>query len=66
VLAEVGVQVRAVRLWLLVRASTLEVDHRDEAHYRYANLDYTVDGRADMPQGYRRLLITQTVTLRNL
>ena len=45
---------------------TLEVDYRDEASYRYANLDYTVDGRAGMPQGYRRLLITQTVTLRNL
>ena len=66
VLAEAGVQVRAVRLWLLVRASSLEVDYEDEAHYRYANLDYMVDERGDMPQGYRRLLITQTVALRNL
>jgi type IV pilus assembly protein PilW len=66
VLAEAGVQVRSVRLWLLVRASSLEIDYKDEAHYRYANLDYTVDERGDMPQGYRRLLITQTVALRNL
>jgi type IV pilus assembly protein PilW len=66
VLGQAGVQVRAVRIWLLVRASSLELDHEDDARYRYANLDYTIDQRADMPQGYRRLLVTQTIALRNL
>jgi type IV pilus assembly protein PilW len=66
VLAQPGVRVRSVRLWLLVRADSLDVTYEDEAHYRYANLDYTIDQRADMPQGYRRLLVTQTVAMRNL
>ena len=66
VLAEAGVRIHSVRLWLLVRADQREIDFTDTAHYRYANVDYTVDQRADMPQGFRRLLVTQTVELRNL
>jgi type IV pilus assembly protein PilW len=66
VLAQPGVRVRAVRVWMLVRADSTEVGYKDEAHYRYANVDYTIDQRADMPQGYRRLLVTKTVAMRNL
>jgi len=66
VLAQPGVRIRSVRLGLLVRADSFDVTYQDESHYRYANLDYTVDQRGDMPQGYRRLLVTQTVAMRNL
>jgi hypothetical protein len=66
VLAQPGVRIRAVRLWLLMRADAFELGFEDTARYRYANVDYTVDQRADMPPGYRRLLVTQTVEVRNL
>jgi type IV pilus assembly protein PilW len=66
VLAQPGVRVRSVRIWLLMRADSLELGFTDSSHYRYANVDYTVDQRGDLPKGYRRLLVTQTVELRNL
>jgi type IV pilus assembly protein PilW len=66
VLAEAGVRVQSVRLWLLVRADNIELGFEDDARYRYANVDYAIDERPDLPQGYRRLLVTKTIELRNL
>lgn len=66
VLGQPGVLIQSVRLWLLVRADNFELGTRDEARYRYANVEYTIDERPDLEQGYRRLLVTKTIELRNL
>jgi type IV pilus assembly protein PilW len=53
----------AVRLWLRVRAQTLEPGHLDERTLSYSNVTYSprsADAR------WRRLLISRTVALRNL
>lgn len=61
-----GVQPVAVRIWLLMRSNTRELDFEDSSRYAYADVDFFIDDRADMPQGYRRLLVSRTIMLRNL
>jgi type IV pilus assembly protein PilW len=70
-------QIVSVRIWLLVRAENPEVGFRDNRTYEYgdravatgttADLNATnADGRAYRPaDGFRRLLVTRTIQLRN-
>lgn len=55
-----GEQVVSVRIWLLVRAENEEVGFRDERTYSYAD-------RADYQpnDGFRRLLVSRTIQVRN-
>jgi prepilin-type N-terminal cleavage/methylation domain-containing protein len=57
-----GANVRALRLWLLVRASEPEAGYRDPRDYRYANRTTPL---ADDERRFRRLLVTRTIALRN-
>jgi hypothetical protein len=66
VLAQPGARVLAVRVWLMVRADARDPEFRDTVRYRYANVDFSVGDRPNMPADYRRLLVTQTIELRNL
>jgi prepilin-type N-terminal cleavage/methylation domain-containing protein len=54
--------VRALQVWLLVRASTPETGYRDPRDYNYANraVSLSADERR-----YRRLLVTRVIALRN-
>lgn len=54
--------VRAVRVWLRVRAEAPEPGYRDETTYRYADVTY-VPGEAE--RQFRRALLSRTVMLRN-
>jgi hypothetical protein len=54
--------VRALRLWLLVRASTPEAGYRDPRDYTYAN--HSANLSAD-ERRYRRLLVSRVIALRN-
>lgn len=54
-----GEQVVSVRIWLLVRAETAEVGFTDGREYRYADRVYTPG------DGFRRLLISRTIQVRN-
>lgn len=55
-------QVAAVRIWVRVRADEPEVGFVDSRTYRYADVIYTPAG-AD--RGYRRVLMSRTVAVRN-
>jgi type IV pilus assembly protein PilW len=55
-------QVVAVRIWLRIRADQREPGFVDTKRYEYANMTYTPSG-ADA--GYRRVLVSRTVYLRN-
>jgi type IV pilus assembly protein PilW len=55
-------QVVAVRIWLRIRADQREPGFVDTKPYVYANVNYTPSG-ADA--GYRRVLVSRTVYLRN-
>jgi type IV pilus assembly protein PilW len=55
-------QVVAVRIWLRIRADQREPGFIDNKPYAYANVKYTPSG-ADA--GYRRVLVSRTVYLRN-
>jgi type IV pilus assembly protein PilW len=55
-------QVVAVRIWLRIRADQPEPGFVDTKPYVYANVNYTPSG-ADL--GYRRVLVSRTVYLRN-
>ena len=58
-----GEEVVAVRVWLLVRAEQPEVGFVDNRTYSYAD---RVGGAAITPNdGFRRVLVTKTMTLRN-
>ena len=59
-------QVRAVRLWLRLRADTAELGYVDQARYLYADQDY-VPTETESPDddALRRLLVTKTIALRN-
>jgi prepilin-type N-terminal cleavage/methylation domain-containing protein len=52
-------ELRAVRIWLLARAESVEQDFTDDATYAYATKTYTPN------DGFRRLLVSTTVLLRN-
>jgi type IV pilus assembly protein PilW len=56
----VGFQVVAVRLWLLVRAERPEVGFKDDRAYTYAG---AVFGPTN--DGFRRVLVSRTIQLRN-
>ena len=72
-----GAQIVSVRIWLLVRAENPEVGFRDTRTYEYANrstdtgttsnLNATnAAGRAYAPaDGFRRLLVSRTIQIRN-
>jgi hypothetical protein len=72
-----GAQVVSVRIWLLVRAENPEVGFRDNRTYEYADrasaTGTTADlnaanaaGRAYVPaDGFRRLLVSRTIQIRN-
>lgn len=55
-------QVVAVRLWLRLRSERAEPGFADDRRYRYADVDYTPTGAE---RGFRRLLVTRTIVLRN-
>jgi type IV pilus assembly protein PilW len=55
-------QVVAVRLWLRLRSERAEPGFVDARTYRYADVEYTPAGAE---QGFRRLLLSRTITLRN-
>jgi type IV pilus assembly protein PilW len=58
-----GAQIVAVRLWLLVRADAQETGFTDGRAYSYGDkADVTIDAAS---QGFRRLLVSRTITLRN-
>lgn len=52
---------RAVRIWLRIRAETTERNHRDDRAWRYADTEFAPAASA---QGFRRLLVSRTVTMR--
>lgn len=54
-----GAQVVAVRIWLLLRAETAEPGFTDGRTYKYADRTYTPN------DGFRRLLVSRTVMIRN-
>lgn len=54
--------VRALRLWLLVRANTPEAGYRDPRDYSYAN--HSANLSAD-ERRFRRLLVSRVIALRN-
>jgi type IV pilus assembly protein PilW len=58
----VQAQVVAVRIWLRIRADDREPGFIDTRNYTYAGIDYTPAG-ADA--GYRRIVISRTIFLRN-
>jgi len=72
-----GAQVLAVRIWVLVRAEQTEVGFRDTRTYTYGNRlvangttatlnAATAAGKAYVPNdGFRRLLISRTIMIRN-
>jgi hypothetical protein len=72
-----GAQIVSVRIWLLVRAENPEVGFRDNRTYEYADraaaTGTTADlnaanaaGRAYAPgDGFRRLLVSRTIQIRN-
>lgn len=55
-------QVVAVRLWLRLRSERAEPGFADDRTYRYADVEYTPAGAE---RGFRRLLVTRTIVLRN-
>jgi type IV pilus assembly protein PilW len=55
----VGFQVVSVRIWLLVRAETPEQGFVNNRRYVYADRDFTVN------DGFRRVLMSRTIQLRN-
>lgn len=55
-------QVVTVRIWLRLRSETPETGFRDTRRYRYANQDFTPTAAQ---AGFRRLLVTRTIYLRN-
>jgi len=55
-------RIRMVQLWLRVRAATAETGYRDTQSYRYADV---VAMPATAEQGFRRLLASQRIALRN-
>ncbi len=55
-------RVLAVRVWLVVRSEDTELGYADNRQYRYANREYTVPPQV---QGFRRLLVSRTIFLRN-
>lgn len=57
-----GAQVRAVQIWLRVRAITPEPGFTDRHTYRYADVE-TTPGSAEAH--YRRLLVTRIIAVRN-
>jgi type IV pilus assembly protein PilW len=58
----VQAQVAAVRIWLRIRADDREPGFVDTRNYNYAGINYTPSG-ADA--GYRRIVISRTIFLRN-
>jgi type IV pilus assembly protein PilW len=71
----IGAQVVSVRLWLLIRAETIEVGFTNNTVYRYADRTGAVvnslataaaAGMAFQPNdGFRRLLVSRTFQIRN-
>ncbi len=51
----------AVRLWLRLRTETIEQGHTDTSGYRYADQDIAAPN-----DGFRRIVISKTIQLRNL
>ncbi|HLU62461.1 MAG TPA: PilW family protein [Gammaproteobacteria bacterium] len=52
-------RVIAIRLWVLARADSAEVGFTDDQAYQYADRKYTPN------DGFRRMLVTSTILLRN-
>jgi type IV pilus assembly protein PilW len=73
----VGAQIVSVRLWLLVRAETPEQGYKNEETYEYADRDHANGTTADLngtgaatqaykpDDGYRRMLVSRTILVRN-
>ncbi len=55
-------QIVTVRLWLRLRSELPETRFFDTRNYQYANVNYTP---AAGEQGFRRVLVTRTIYLRN-
>jgi len=58
-----GAQIVAVRLWLLVRADEQETGFKDGRAYSYGDKSNVAIAAAN--QGFRRLLVSRTIQLRN-
>lgn len=58
-----GAQVRAVQIWLRVRAITPEPTFTDTRSYQYADVETTPGGAESH---YRRLLVTRVIAVRNV
>lgn len=58
-----GAQLRAVQIWLRVRAITPEPAFTDAHTYRYADVEVTPAGAE---AHYRRLLVTRVIAVRNV
>lgn len=54
-----GDEIVAMRVWLMVRAERPEVGFQDDRSYQYADRNVTPN------DGYRRLLVSKTIALRN-
>ncbi|MEZ5499270.1 MAG: PilW family protein [Steroidobacteraceae bacterium] len=55
-------QVVSVRVWVRVRSADIEPGFVDTQTYRYGNVEYTPAGAE---AGFRRVLMSRTITLRN-
>jgi type IV pilus assembly protein PilW len=60
--AGVSAQIVTIRIWLRLRTEQVETAFVDNRNYVYADQNYTP---AAAEQGFRRLLITRTIYLRN-
>ncbi|MGB8327176.1 MAG: PilW family protein, partial [Steroidobacteraceae bacterium] len=55
-------QIVSVRVWVRIRADSPEQGFIDGKTYRYSNVEFTPTGAE---RGYRRVLVSRTITLRN-
>jgi hypothetical protein len=60
--AGISAQIVTIRIWLRLRTEQVETAFVDNRNYVYADQNYTP---AVADQGYRRLLVTRTIYLRN-
>jgi len=59
-------RVLAVRLWLLLRAEQEETGYLNENIYSYANVNTDASTAKAPDDGFRRLLVSKTVQIRNM
>jgi type IV pilus assembly protein PilW len=59
-------QIVAVRIWLRLRADQTEANYTDTRTYQYAGMSAAWNPATDGVAGFRRLLVSRTVYLRNV